>query len=41
MKKEFRYLVEQGICQPTKFPWASPMRDVKKSNGKYRICGDH
>ena len=41
VKKEFRFLVEQGICRPSKSPWASPIHVVPKSNATYRICGDY
>ncbi|GFT96830.1 retrovirus-related Pol polyprotein from transposon 297 [Trichonephila clavipes] len=41
VKKEFEYLLAQGIIRPSKSPWASPLHDVKKSNGEYRPCGDY
>lgn len=31
---EFRYMTEQGICQPSKSSWASPLHMVKKPNCK-------
>lgn len=40
-KKEFQYLMDQGICRPSKSPWASPIHIVKKPNGSYRVCGDY
>ena len=38
---EFRFLVEHGICRPSKSPWPSPIQVVPKSNGTYRIYGDY
>ncbi|GFX29193.1 transposon Ty3-I Gag-Pol polyprotein [Trichonephila clavipes] len=36
VKKEFEYIMAQGIIRPSKSPWASPLHVVKKSNGEYR-----
>lgn len=41
VKKEFQYLIDQGICRPSKSPWASPIHVVKKPDGSYRVCGDY
>lgn len=40
-KAEFQSMMEQGICQPSKSPWASPLHVVKKKDGTLRICGDY
>lgn len=40
LKSEFRGLMEQGVIQPSKSPWASPIHFVKKKDGTWRICGD-
>ncbi|GBL73104.1 Transposon Ty3-I Gag-Pol polyprotein [Araneus ventricosus] len=40
MKTEFKNLVSQGICRPSKSPWASPIHLVPKKT-EWRICGDY
>lgn len=40
-KAEFEAMIEQGICRPSKSPWASPIHLVLKKDGKYRVCGDY
>lgn len=39
--KEFQYLIEAGICRPSKSPWASPLHMVRKADGEWRCCGDY
>ncbi|KAJ2949987.1 hypothetical protein O0L34_g11320 [Tuta absoluta] len=38
---EFAKMMELGICQPSKSPWASPLHVVKKKDGTLRVCGDY
>lgn len=40
-KDEFERMMEMGICQPSKSPWASPLHVVKKKDGSLRVCGDY
>lgn len=40
LKKEFGELMRQGIIQPSKSPYASPIHFVRKKNNDWRICGD-
>ena len=40
-KETFKQLLDMGIVQPSKSPWASPIHLVPKQNtGEWRVCGD-
>lgn len=41
VKKEFQFMMEQGICRPSKSPWSSPLHVVPKSSGSIRVVGDY
>ncbi|KAG8201813.1 hypothetical protein JTE90_027294 [Oedothorax gibbosus] len=41
VKKEFEFMVKQGICRPSKSPWSSPLHVVSKSSGSIRPVGDY
>lgn len=40
-KAEFDMMVQEGLCQPSSSPWASPLHMVHKKNGGWRLCGDY
>ncbi|UYV72042.1 hypothetical protein LAZ67_9001620, partial [Cordylochernes scorpioides] len=39
-KKEFAFMIEKGICRPSKSTWASLLHLVPKKVGSLRPCGD-
>lgn len=41
VKKEFQYMMDQGICRPSKSPWSSPLHVVSKVSGSIRPVGDY
>ena len=41
VKKEFQFMLDQGICRPSKSPWSSPLHVVAKSSGSIRPVGDY
>ena len=41
IQKEITKLMQQGLIQESKSPWASPIVIVPKKNGKLRMCVDY
>jgi len=40
-KREFKNMVELGICRPSSSSWASPLHLIEKADGGWRPCGDY
>lgn len=34
-------MIQEGSCQPSSSPWASPLHMVEKKNGEWRLCDDY
>lgn len=41
VRNEFQFMVDQGICRPSKSPWSSPLHVVSKGTGSIRPVGDY
>ncbi|XP_049308572.1 uncharacterized protein LOC125777506 [Bactrocera dorsalis] len=40
-RTEFEYLMQIGVCRPSKSNWASPLHMVHNADGNWRPCGDY
>ncbi|KAG8191400.1 hypothetical protein JTE90_010578 [Oedothorax gibbosus] len=41
VKNEFQFMIDQGICRPSKSPWSTPLHIVSKASGDIRPVGDY
>ena len=41
MRQEVQYLLDNGLAEPSKSPWASPCILVEKDDGSPRLCTDY
>ena len=41
MAKQFEEMQRNGVIEPSKLPWASPVVLVRKRDGSLRFCVDY